>query len=66
MGERQIRAFAGAEAKAYGGGGIRAVAKATGLAINTVRRGIQEIDIQSGGDPSAQVRKPGGGRKKLR
>ncbi len=37
MEERQIRAFAGAEAKAYERGGIRAVAKATGLAINTVR-----------------------------
>jgi transposase len=66
MDERQIRAFAGAEAKAYGRGGIRAVSKATGLAINTVRRGIQELEIYSGGEPIARVRKPGGGRKKLR
>jgi transposase len=66
MDERQIRAFAGAEAKAYGRGGIRAVSKATGLAINTVRRGIQELEIHSGGEPIARVRKPGGGRKKLR
>jgi len=66
MDERQIRAFAGAEAKAYGRGGIRAVSKATGLAINTVRRGIQELEIHSGGEPIARVRKLGGGRKKLR
>jgi transposase len=66
MDERQIRAFVGAEAKAYGRGGIRAVSKATGLAINTVRRGIQELEIHSGGEPIARVRKPGGGRKKLR
>jgi transposase len=66
MDERQIRAFAGAEAKAFGRGGLRAVSKATGLAINTVRRGIQELEGPAEAQPMTRVRKPGGGRKKLR
>jgi hypothetical protein len=66
MNERQIRAFAAAEAKAHGSGGILAVSKATGLAVNTVRRGIQEFDNKIESTPVGRVRKPGGGRKKLR
>ncbi|MFY8269449.1 MAG: ISAzo13 family transposase [Terrimicrobiaceae bacterium] len=66
MDERQIRAFAAAEAKAHGSGGVFAVSNATGLSINTVRRGIQEFDNKIESPPAGRVRKPGGGRKKLR
>ena len=64
--ERQVREFAGVEAKVFGRGGVRAVARATGLAVNTVRRGLAELEQPCGSDFAARVRKAGGGRKKLR
>jgi transposase len=42
MNERQRRLWAGAEAGAIGFGGVAAVARATGLAISTVRKGRDE------------------------
>jgi hypothetical protein len=42
MDERQRRLWAGAEAGAIGFGGVAAVARATGLAISTVRKGRDE------------------------
>lgn len=66
MNERQIREFAGVEAKVYGRGGILAVAKATGLAVNTVRRGIADLSEPPSGESFGRVRKSGGGRKRLR
>lgn len=66
LNERQIREFAGVEAKVYGRGGARAVARATGLAMNTVRRGLAELAQPPLSDISGRVRQPGGGRKKLR
>jgi len=63
--ERLLRQLAGAEAKVLGRGGVSAVSRATGLAINTVRRGLAELD-----DPASaldgRIRKTGGGRKRLR
>ena len=43
MGERARRLRAGAEAGAPGHGGVAAVARATGLAISTVRKGRDEV-----------------------
>src|SRR3954469_10608133 len=62
--ERGRRAVAAAEALALGWGGISAVARATGLAPQTIRLGIAEL---RGAVPSAgpgRVRRPGGGRKR--
>ena len=42
MGERARRLWAGAEAGALGYGGVAAVARATGMAISTVRKGRDE------------------------
>jgi len=39
MDERMRRQWAASEAKAYGWGGIYAVAQATGLSPNTIRKG---------------------------
>jgi hypothetical protein len=64
--ERQIREFAGVEAKVYGRGGLRAVARATGLAVNTVRRGLADLASPPLDRDATRVRKAGGGRKKLR
>ena len=61
--ERARRLLLGAEAAELGRGGITLVAEATGVHPDTVARGVREI----GGvvEPSARVRAPGGGRKKL-
>ena len=42
MNERARRLWAGAEAGAIGYGGVAAVARATGMAISTVRKGRDE------------------------
>ena len=44
MDERMRRQWAGIEAKTLGWGGIAAVAEATGLARNTIKTGIREVE----------------------
>jgi len=61
--ERQRRLLMGAEAQALGHGGIRAVARAAGVAENTVSRGVSDVD--AGESPLGRTRRPGGGRKRL-
>jgi hypothetical protein len=61
--ERMRRLWAGSEARALGHGGIAVVARATGLARNTVVRGLKELDENSPLD-SARVRRAGAGRKR--
>ncbi len=66
--ERARRLWAGAEALAWGHGGISLVARATGLARATISDGCREL---GGAVPAAlpaprgRVRRPGGGRKSL-
>ena len=60
LNERQRRAFAASEARTFGYGGIAATARACGLAENTVRKGLRELD-----EPpleASRVRRPGAGR----
>jgi transposase len=60
LNERQRRAFAASEARTFGYGGIAAAARACGLAENTVRKGLRELDerpLEAG-----RVRRPGAGR----
>jgi len=63
MNERSGRLWAGAEARALGRGGIALVQRATGMAFNTVHRGMKELDWAQLLAPD-RVRLPGGGRKK--
>ncbi|GLL08829.1 ISAzo13 family transposase [Dactylosporangium matsuzakiense] len=60
--ERQRRLLLGAEARALGHGGIRAVARAAGVREATVSLGVDELE--SGAPPLGRVRRPGGGRKR--
>jgi hypothetical protein len=62
LNERQRRRFAATEARTFGRGGIAAAARACGLAENTVRKGLAELDDP---EPLAveRVRSEGGGRK---
>lgn len=63
MNERVCRVWAGTEAQALGRGGIAVVARATGLARNTIARGLRELATPT---PLRvdRVRRPGGGRKR--
>jgi hypothetical protein len=60
--ERQRRLVMGAEARALGHGGIRAVARAAGVREATVSLGVDELD--AGAEPLGRVRRPGAGRKR--
>lgn len=64
LNERARRLWAASEAEALGHGGMAAVAKATGLGENTIRRGRQEIRHELC-RVSRRVRRRGGGRKGL-
>jgi hypothetical protein len=61
--ERQRRVLAGAQARAFGRGGIGVVAAAAGMARSTVQKAVDEV--RAGVDPDAPVRRAGAGRKKL-
>lgn len=64
--ERSRRQWAAAEARAYGWGGLRAVQTATGMSVNTIRKGLAELPQQAAGvEPSDRIRQVGGGRKRL-
>jgi transposase len=63
--ERARRRWAAVEALSLGCGGKSAVAVATGLSRDTIRRGIRELEVAEEGGSARRVRKSGGGRKRL-
>lgn len=66
--ERSRRQWAAAEAREYGYGGVTTVARATGLARNTIVAGIRELEYreQHPDEPvSTRLRHGGAGRKLL-
>jgi transposase len=62
--ERQRRLLAAAEARSLGYGGIRRVSRASGISHAAIQRALKELDAPP--LPPGRVRRPGGGRKKLR
>ena len=62
--ERGMRRWAAAEAVSLGRGGTAAVARATGIAESTIRRGRAELSSGERCEPG-RVRRPGAGRKPL-
>jgi hypothetical protein len=64
LNERQRRLWAASEARAAGRGGIAATARATGITVPTIRKGIAELEA---GERlgAGRVRRPGGGRRAL-
>jgi transposase len=62
--ERGMRLWAAAEAESHGRGGTAAVARATGIAPSTIRRGRGELAAGHSPGPG-RVRRPGAGRKAL-
>jgi hypothetical protein len=63
--ERARRRWAAVEAASLGRGGISAVAAATGLSRDTIRRGLEELAARPSPDAERRIRRVGGGRKKL-
>lgn len=61
LNERQRRRFAASEARTFGRGGIAAAARACGLAENTVRKGLAELEDRELLAPE-RVRAEGAGR----
>ncbi len=57
--ERQRRLYAGLESKKLGHGGDQQLATITGLNVETIARGRQELDRA---EPSDRIRARGGGR----
>jgi len=68
--EQQRRWVAAIESKKIGYGGDTAVACITGLHVDTIRRGREELDAHLADRPTDRVRRPGAGRpavkKKIR
>ncbi len=64
LNERQRRLWAASEARAAGRGGISATARATGISVPTIRKGIVEIERGEHLAPG-RIRRAGGGRKLL-
>src|SRR4029453_5341378 len=63
--ERGRRIWAAPEAGSYGGGGIAAVYRASGITDKTIRRGVRELRGGRGKE-AGRIRRVGGGRKRLR
>ena len=63
LNEKQWRQYLGAEAKQRGSASL--VARQAGVALNTVKRGLKELEAGESYRPGERIRKPGGGMKKL-
>ena len=64
--EKSRRLVAAAESKSWGSGGVSAVSRATGVSRQVIRRGLQELEGPASGGSGGRIRRPGGGRKKIR
>lgn len=64
LNERDRRLALATEARSWGYGGVTAVHQATGASRSTIRRGLGELDNDTGEGPNRRVRAPGGGRKR--
>jgi Rhodopirellula transposase DDE domain len=62
--ERQRRLLAAAEARSLGYGGVRRVSRASGISHTAIQRALKQLDAPP--LPAGHVRRPGGGRKKVR
>src|SRR5512135_3607602 len=63
--EQQRRWYAAVEAAKIGHGGDRRLSRITGLHVDTIRRGREELVDSLEGRPAEWVRLPGGGRPAL-
>ena len=67
LNERARRYWAATEARALGHGGVQALARITGLAPDTIKKGIKELASPEGSQAAPErIRRPGGGRKPIK
>jgi hypothetical protein len=62
LGERQRRLYAALEARKFGRGGQALLSLITGLHVQTIRRGLKELDDPCTDLSPQRSRRPGGGR----
>jgi len=60
--EQQRRWYVALEAKKLGHGGATLLSKITGMSVDTIRRGRDELDSELVERPTDGIRLPGGGR----
>jgi transposase len=65
LNEKQWRHFVALEALKIGRGGINQVMAQTGVAWQTIKKGIREIEAGEVYQPGERIRRPGGGKKRL-
>ena len=65
LNERGRRLAVAAEARSLGRGGAAKVARASGVSLSTIWRGLREIKRAGRRLDASKVRRPGGGRKSL-
>ena len=63
--EQQRRWYAAVESTKIGHGGDRFISAVTGLHVDTIRRGREELADSLEGRPTDRIRLPGGGRPPL-
>ena len=63
--EQQRRWYVALEAKKLGHGGITLLSQITGMSVDTIRRGRDELDEELRNRPADRVRLPGGGRPRV-
>lgn len=62
LNEQQQRWYVALEAKKLGHGGMTLMSQITGMGVDTIRRGRDELDNELTERPIDRVRLPGGGR----
>jgi hypothetical protein len=60
--EQQRRWYVALESKRKGRGGDRLLSQITGMNVETIRRGRQELDEELESRPSGRIREAGGGQ----
>ena len=63
--EQQRRWFAAVESVKVGHGGDRLISQITGMHVDTIRRGREELASSLNNRPTDRVRVPGGGRRSV-
>src|SRR6266480_7676435 len=63
LNEKQWRQYLAVEARQRGSPNV--VAREAGVSLNTVKRGLKELEAGESYRPGERIRKPGGGMKKL-
>ena len=65
LNEQQRRWYVALEAKKKGHGGTTQMSHITGMHVDTIRRGLHELDNELTDRPLDRVRLPGGGRDRV-